>query len=117
MRKTFSARVLLEKTTLTLAAVLFCATALKPQPVAPQGNAPEQRTARYFESIRKSPPQELAFLLKLPKGGDLHNHLSGSIYAETYIQWAADKGLCIDTRTMILFSTSPPTQCDPKSEK
>ena len=101
MRKTFSARVLLEKTTLILAAVLFCATALKPQPGAPQGNAPEQRTARYFESIRKSPPQELAFLLKMPKGGDLHNHLSGAIYAESYIQWAAASGDCLNTTTMI----------------
>ena len=62
----------------------------------------EQRTARYFESIRKSPPQQLAFLLQMPKGGDLHNHLSGSIYAESYIQWAADNGLCVNNQTMAL---------------
>jgi len=36
--------------------------------------APEQRTARYLETIRKSPPQQLAFFLQMPKGGDLHNH-------------------------------------------
>ena len=67
---------------------------------------PEQRTARYFESIRKSPPQQLAFLLKMPKGGDLHNHLSGSVYAERYIDWAAEKGLCVNQGTMIL--SEPP---------
>src|SRR6266849_1709692 len=48
--------------------------ALQAQP-SNQANDPstrssiEQRTSRYFESIRKSAPQELAFLLKMPKGG------------------------------------------------
>src|SRR5258706_10654515 len=60
----------------------------------------EQRTARYFESLRKSPPQLLAFLLEMPKGGDLHSHLSGAVYAESYIQWAADGGACVNTATM-----------------
>jgi adenosine deaminase len=62
----------------------------------------EQKTARYFESIRKSPPKLLAFLLKMPKGGDLHNHLSGAVYAESYIQWAAEKSLCVNRATMVL---------------
>jgi len=74
----------------------------------------EQRTARHFESLRKSPPQLLAFLLAMPKGGDLHNHLSGAIYAESYIQWASDSGLCINTTTMALLPP-PKTGCDPKS--
>src|SRR5437870_12585833 len=53
----------------------------------------EQRTARHFESLRKSAPQLLAFLLAMPKGGDLHNHPSGPISAESYIQWTAHGGL------------------------
>jgi len=40
----------------------------------------------------------------MPKGGDLHNHLSGAIYAERYIEWAAEKGLCVNNRTMTLTS-------------
>ncbi|MDQ2855394.1 MAG: adenosine deaminase [Acidobacteriota bacterium] len=64
--------------------------------------SPEQRTARYLETIRKSPPQQLAFFLAMPKGADLHNHLSGSIYAESYIQWASDKGACVNTKTFVL---------------
>jgi adenosine deaminase len=68
----------------------------------------EQRAARYFESVRKSPPQMLAFLLKMPKGADLHSHLSGAIYAESFVQWAAGKGLCVNQATMAL---SPPP-CD-----
>src|SRR5438132_12141945 len=74
----------------------------------------EQRTARHFESLRKSPPQLLAFLLAMPKGGDLHNHLSGAIYSESYIQWASESGLCINTTTMALLPP-PKTGCDPKS--
>lgn len=70
---------------------------------------PEQRAARYFETIRRSPPQMLAFLLRMPKGGDLHNHLSGGIYAESFIQWAAEKKMCVNQATLAL--TPPP--CDP----
>ena len=75
--------------------------------------APEQRTSRYLDTIRKSPPQQLAFFLQMPKGGDLHNHLSGSIYAESYVQWAADKGLCVNTNTFVLVQ--PP--CDAKPDQ
>ena len=60
----------------------------------------EQRTARYLESIRNSPPELWAFVLQMPKGADLHNHLSGAIYAESYIKWAAESGDCINTTTM-----------------
>jgi len=38
----------------------------------------------------------------MPKGGDLHNHLSGSIYAESYLRWAADDNLCVVTATMTI---------------
>lgn len=72
------------------------------------GITSEQKTARYFESIRKSPAQMLAFLRKMPKGGDLHSHLSGAVYAESYIQWAASKGMCVNSGSMNL--SQPP--CD-----
>lgn len=32
----------------------------------------------------------------LPKGGDIHTHLRGAIYAETWLEWAAEDGLCAD---------------------
>ena len=37
-----------------------------------------------------------AFLEQFPKGADLHVHLSGAVYAETFIQDAAEDGLCVD---------------------
>jgi adenosine deaminase len=95
-----------------LALILFCALTGKPQSVKTSaGRTSEEKAARYFESIRKSPPQMLAFLLKMPKGGDLHGHLSGSIYAESYIEWAAKNDLCVNQLTLTLLPPSPPP-CD-----
>jgi adenosine deaminase len=68
----------------------------------------EQKTARYLDSIRNQPSPVLAFLQDLPKGGDLHNHLDGAIYAEDMIDWAASDGMCVDRTTSRLLG--PP--CD-----
>jgi adenosine deaminase len=54
----------------------------------------EGRTARHLDSIRGDPVRLLLFLRAFPKGGDIHSHLSGAVYAETYIAWAAEAGLC-----------------------
>jgi adenosine deaminase len=70
-----------------------------------------QRTARYFERIRPAPPLAAAFLRQMPKGGDLHNHLSGAIYAESYIAWAVADGLCID-RVALALAPPPCTAKD-----
>jgi len=32
----------------------------------------------------------------MPKGGDLHNHLGGSVYAEDFLKVAAGRGMCAD---------------------
>ena len=69
---------------------------------------PEQKTARYLDSIRKQPSLLLAFLHDMPKGGDLHNHLYGAIYAEDLIDFAATDNFCVDRTTSHLLS--PP--CD-----
>jgi adenosine deaminase len=59
-------------------------------------NAQEQKAARAFEAARKSPLALHAFLEKMPKGADLHMHLSGAIYAETFIKDAAADLLCVN---------------------
>jgi adenosine deaminase len=71
----------------------------------------EAATAKYFASIRNQPAMLLVFLREMPKGGDLHNHLSGAIYAESYLRWAADDGLCVLMETMTLV----PPPCTDKS--
>src|SRR4051812_22167336 len=54
----------------------------------------------YFESIRNNNAELTAFFSAMPKGGDLHNHFSGSIYAETYISYVADNDYYIDTNNL-----------------
>ena len=70
---------------------------------------PTALTAAVFERIRSNPPWLAAFLRDMPKGGDLHMHLTGSIYAESYIRWAVEDGLCLERGTLALVA--PP--CDP----
>ena len=40
------------------------------------------------------------FLLSMPKGADLHVHLSGAVYAESFLRAAAEDGLCVDTKAL-----------------
>jgi len=65
---------------------------------APSSNStPELRTARALDEAAKTGPVALrGFLYAMPKGTDLHYHLSGGIYAETFIHDAAQDGLCVD---------------------
>jgi len=60
------------------------------------------RTQRYFDSIKRDPVRLRPFLYGMPKGGDLHNHVTGTVYAESYIQWAAELGLCLDPAAVAL---------------
>jgi adenosine deaminase len=79
------------------------------------GNAAEKRTSVIFSELRKDPLRLDAFLRRMPKGADLHNHLSGSVYAESYLAWAANDGLCLDPGTKSLQPPSlPPTSCRDK---
>jgi adenosine deaminase len=63
----------------------------------------EERAAKHFEAVRHEPSLLLAFLREMPKGGDLHVHLYGAIYAESMIDWAAENGLCVDRTTSQLM--------------
>src|SRR3977135_4020093 len=49
-----------------------------------------------FDAARDNPPELRAFLRRMPKGGALHTHLSGAVYAERFIAWAAQQNLCAD---------------------
>jgi adenosine deaminase len=58
----------------------------------------QARAAHAYEAaVREGPPAMRAFLTEFPKGGDLHVHLSGAVYAETFIRDAGEDGLCVDT--------------------
>jgi len=59
-----------------------------------------------FAELRTNPQELHAFLYKMPKGGDLHNHLSGAVYAENFLEAAADRHLCVDKTALALLSTT-----------
>lgn len=60
----------------------------------------EQRAAQAFNVAKKNPLQLRAFLAQMPKGADLHMHLSGAVYAETFLKDAATDLLCVDPATL-----------------
>ena len=58
--------------------------------------------------MRQGPTALTAFLAQFPKGADLHVHLSGAVYAETFIREAGEDGLCVDT-VALTFAKPPCT--------
>jgi adenosine deaminase len=97
--------------------VLMLALLIPGQPsTAQSGATPEQRTARYLDSVRTQPSLLLAFLQEMPKGGDLHNHLDGAVYAESFIDYAADNRQCVD-RTTAQVLPGPCDRCDKYTNK
>ena len=95
----------------TIAGITLVCTLLvqcMPGAVPTKAASDEARTENYFESIRGNPNQLLPFLLQMPKGGDLHIHLTGSIYAESFIRWSAAHGDCVDPQHAN-FSAGPCT--------
>ena len=71
----------------------------------------EEHTAAWLDAYRDRPPMVRMFLQRMPKGADLHMHLSGAVYAESYIAWAAAEGLCVETASSKITSCCRPT-CD-----
>ncbi|WP_423836082.1 adenosine deaminase family protein [Streptomyces cathayae] len=78
-------------------------TAPPPRPAT----ATEADTAARLDAIRDDPRLAADFFRRLPKGGDLHNHLSGAVSTEYLVELAAEDGLCVDTSTM----TAVPPPC------
>ena len=66
----------------------------------------EEKTANYMESVRHEPGLLLAFLQQIPKGGDLHVHLGGAVYAESMIDWASENALCVERSASKLIRAS-----------
>ncbi|MFD3818976.1 adenosine deaminase [Streptomyces rubiginosohelvolus] len=71
----------------------------------------ERRTAARLDALRDDPARLKAFFAALPKGGDLHNHLSGAVTTEYLIRLAGENGLCIDaTDTAVRPPCGPGTR-------
>lgn len=72
----------------------------------------ERATAHLYKSFINSSPVNTAqlnmFFNLMPKGGDLHHHYSGSIYAETYLDWVKAKGYWINSKTLKIDTKKTP---------
>jgi adenosine deaminase len=68
---------------------------------APKSN--EAATAHYFAGLVGGHAPQLAeltmFFSQMPKGGDLHHHYSGALYAEQYVDFLDKQGLCVNKTT------------------
>src|SRR6185312_11358345 len=101
---------MLRRCVATLLFVTAASFAADPAPV-------DARMDRRVAALRKSPLELYAFLYKMPKGADLHNHLSGAIYAEDFLTAAIEGRLCIDKKALALAPRSPgATSCAPLAE-
>lgn len=59
--------------------------------------------ARYFDSIRQNPQSLREFLWRMPKGGDIHHHALGSVFAEDYLELAQEKDLFVNPDSYQLY--------------
>ncbi|SHH24115.1 adenosine deaminase [Massilia sp. CF038] len=70
---------------------------------APKSNPNEAATARHFAALIAGAEPKTAeltlFFSQMPKGGDLHHHYSGAIYAEQFISWVDKQGYCINKQS------------------
>lgn len=59
----------------------------------------EEITKRHFAALVAGSEPKLAeltmFFTMMPKGGDLHHHYSGAIYAEQYLEWVDQQHYCV----------------------
>ena len=86
---------------LALAVTAQMAAAQAPAPRL--SDPPEVRAALAYEAaVKNGPPALHAFLAVFPKGADLHVHLSGAVYAESFIRAAGEDGLCVDPAALSL---------------
>lgn len=61
-----------------------------------------QSANSYFEKIRTNEAALTAFFSQMPKGGDLHHHYSGSVYAEPILEYAIAENFYLNTETMMV---------------
>jgi adenosine deaminase len=101
------------------AAILFLVAATilpaqsTPKRPAEKSATPESRTARDLDAARQNPLSLRMWLYKMPKGADLHIHLTGAVYAESFIRAAAEDHLCVDITTLSFApaKSSPDSEC------
>jgi len=68
----------------------------------------DQITSRRNMSIDPNVAALNQFFSLMPKGGDLHHHYSGAIYAETFLDWVAKEGSWINRESLLIETSKTP---------
>lgn len=63
-----------------------------------------------FNKLRSTEAGLTAFFTAMPKGGDLHHHFSGSIYAETYLKEAIRLNVLVNRINYLIDTLEHPNQ-------
>jgi adenosine deaminase len=100
-RRRAQARVPRRRCVVAAVAALLCALAL-----GSVARADERGASQYLEKVRHDPALLYKFLLAMPKGGDLHMHLAGAVYAEVMLKFGAEANDCVEVTTFV--ATLPP---------
>jgi adenosine deaminase len=89
----------------------FAFTAAQPArgQTAASSRGAEQRAAQALDAARTNPLELRVFLRAMPKGAELHYHLSGGVYAESFIRAGAEDGLCVDLAKMAFVKAATPS--------
>jgi len=111
----------------SLAVAILTLLALAPRTLAqaaaaskPAAATSEQRAVRAFDAAKADKASALAleaFLARMPKGADLHMHLSGAIYAETFLKDAATDNLCVNPKSLSFVKNAGATKDTPPHPK
>ena len=68
------------------------------------------KTKTFYENIIGKETVDVAklnlFFTQMPKGGDIHHHYTGTIYAETYLSWVKEKDWFIDECTLKILKSN-----------
>src|SRR5215469_14482466 len=70
----------------------------------------EERASEAMDRVRGNSLELRAFLVNMPKGAELHYHLEGGVYAESWIRAGAEDHLCVNVASMA-FVKEPETVC------
>jgi adenosine deaminase len=95
-----------------LSASALAQTSARPRPS--EQTVSELRTARALEAARANSADLGAFLVRMPKGGDLHNHLSGAVYAESWIRAGVEDQLCVKLASLSFVKPQSVASSEPR---
>lgn len=68
-------------------------------------------TSHSYALFTDNPAELMMFMNLIPKGGDLHNHLSGALFLEDYVNIFTKLNYCIDNTTLKVSKNNNSSDC------